>query len=195
MVTYDFDSTKPENTVLRQSVKAGEMVKRGTAVILTLNAKQKVVKIPDIIGLDSEEADKIVTAAGFNLLIYADGDHPYTTGKIYSQGPKPGLYAESGSDIVVLIDGGEEYTGPPVLNISDTNVSINAGEEFTLEIDAKGIEALSLISYEISEPKIAEVVFVDKKTLAMTFRGLSAGTTEITLSCKELKQVCTVSVR
>ena len=62
-------------------------------------------------------------------------------------------------------------------------------------IEAKNIQELSLVNYEISDPRVADVVKIDKKTLAMTFRGLKAGTTQITISCGELKQICTVTVQ
>ena len=88
-----------------------------------------------------------------------------------------------------------------------------------LGIEAKNIQELSLVNYEISDPRVADVVKIDKKTLAMTFRGLKAGTTQITIrkidkktlamtfrglkagttqitiSCGELKQICTVTVQ
>lgn len=194
-VTYEADNGKPKDEVLRQSVAAGETVRRGEAIVLTVNAADAVAEVPDITGLDLTEADRIVTEAGFHLLIYVDEEHPYTEGNVTAQGPKAGLSAPVGDDIVVLLGGREEvYTGPATLQLSQQSITLQKGQEFTLDIDTRGITDLALVNYEISNPSVADVVHIDKATLAMTFRGLSAGTTEVTISCGELKQICTITV-
>ena len=177
---YDSDASKEAGVVLRQNVRAGDGVVKGQEVILTVNAPDGVSRVPDVIGLEVEDADKLAQDAGLNLLIFVDRDHPYSEGKVYAQGPKSGTFIERGSDLVVFLTGKqEEPSGPPSLEISTHAATIE----------------LTLVNYEISDPQVADVVKIDKKTLAMTFRGLKAGTAQVVISCGELKQVCTVTVQ
>ena len=137
-----------------------------------------------------------VTSAGLNLLIFVDDAHPYSDGRVIAQGPKAGLYADNGSDLVVLLSGkGEDGIGPPAISISQQAVTLAKGEEFILEINTKNISNLSLVDYEITDANVVDVVHIDKKTLAMTFRGMAAGNAQIIISCGEIKQVCDVTVK
>ncbi len=193
---YDSDASKEADVVLRQNVRAGDGVVKGQEVILTVNAPDGVSRVPDVLGLEVEDADKLAQDAGLNLLIFVDRDHPYSEGKVYAQGPKSGTFIERGSDLVVFLTGKqEEPSGPPSLEISTHAATIGVGQEFVLGIEAKNIQELTLVNYEISDPQVADVVKIDKKTLAMTFRGLKAGTAQVVISCGELKQVCTVTVQ
>ena len=195
--TYETDTGKAEDTVLKQSIEPGSEAKKGSEIILTVNSAKQVSEVPDIIGLEVDEADKIVTEAGFNLLIYAGEENPYTTGTIFAQGPKAGLFAASGEDIVVLLSGSEEERSKntePELNISADEITIGLNEEFTLEIDLSNIKDLSAVEYEVGDPAVTDVVHIDKNTLAMTFKGHSEGRTEITILCGNLSRKCTVTV-
>ena len=195
-VTYDEESQQSSGTILRQSVRQGEPVQKGTVVTLVVNAENGLVKIPDIMGMELEEADSTVTSAGLNLLIFVDDAHPYSDGRVIAQGPKAGLYADNGSDLVVLLSGkGEDGSGPPAISISQQAVTLAKGEEFILEINTKNISNLSLVDYEITDANVVDVVHIDKKTLAMTFRGMAAGNAQIIISCGEIKQVCDVTVK
>ena len=197
-VTYDSDAEKPEGEILRQSIAAGESVKKGTEVLITVSTGKAIAPIPDIVGLDWRDADRAVTEAGFNLLVYVDDERfPHSDGKVYAQGPRAGVYAERGSDIVVLLDGEaapDDESGPPAIALSAESVSVGVGEEFDLEIDTRGVTDLKLVNYELSAPDVIEVTKIDTETLTMTFRAVSAGTVDITISCGELEKVCRVTV-
>ena len=128
-VTYDEESQQSSGTILRQSVRQGEPVQKGTVVTLVVNAENGLVKIPDIMGMELEEADSTVTSAGLNLLIFVDDAHPYSDGRVIAQGPKAGLYADNGSDLVVLLSGkGEDGSGPPAISLSQQAVTLAKGE-------------------------------------------------------------------
>lgn len=201
--TYETDVNKPKDEILKQSIEANAETKIGTAVILTVNSGTEIAAVPDLIGKDVQEADKLVTAAGFNLIIYADEEHPNTEGIVAAQGPKAGLYAEKGSDMVVILavdppqEGSAESSdgsAPPAVKISTDSAAIAVGEEFVLEIDLTGVENFAAVEYDISNTEIVDVVHIDKETLAMTFRGLAEGETDIVISYGELRQTCHVVV-
>ena len=129
------------------------------------------------------------------MIVFVDRDHPFSEGKVYAQGPKPGSFLERGGDIVVFLTGKqEEPSGPPELSISTHSANVNVGGELVLEVDARNIQELSLVNYEIEDPEVIEVVHIDTKTMALTVRGKAAGTTTLTITCGNLRQVCTVTV-
>lgn len=196
--TYESDANKPENEILKQSISSGSEVKKGTAVILTVNSAHQISQVPDIVGLDVEEAERMVKEAEFNLLIYAaDEEHSHQEGKVTAQGPQAGLYAAQGEDIVVILSGKEgnnDDVGEPELHISEEEITIGINEEFTLDIEYSNIKDLAAVEYEVGDPAVTDVTHIDKNTLAMTFKGYSEGKTDIIISCGELKQKCTVTV-
>ena len=189
-VTYEMNSGKQADEVLRQSVAAGEALREGEEITLTVSTTATVAAVPDIMGLNLAEADRIATDAGFHLLIYVDEAHPHTEGAVTAQGPPAGTAAAVGDDIVVLLGGRQAAA----LTLSQQAITLQKGEEFTLDVTAQGVTDLSLVNYEISAPSVADVVHIDKATLSMTIRGISAGTTDITVTCGDLTQTCTVTV-
>ena len=93
------------------------------------------------------------------------------------------------------IDRAALMSGAPSLTISPKTADIAVGEEFTLTVSAVGIDDLSMVNYDISDMTVVDVFKIDRKTLTMTFRGLSSGTAEITISCGKLRQTCAVTVK
>lgn len=206
MFTYDTDAGKEKDIILSQSISAGSEVKPGTEILLTVNSRDTVVKVPDIIGLELEEADRLAKEAGMNLLIYVDDDHPYSDGRVTAQGPKAGLAAEKGADLVVLMSGNgqaAESSAPsgstsgssgPDIKISPENVTIRKGEQFVLTIDVSGIDDLSRVEYDISDESVVGAIHVDKSTLDMTYLGVSPGTAQIRIYCGSIERICNVTV-
>ena len=193
---YDTDIAKPDGTVIGQSLAAGTEVPKGTSAVITVNAAGGVARVPAIVGMELDEADRLVKNAGLNLLIFVDRDHPFSEGQVYAQGPKAGLFLEKGGDVVVFLTGKQESaSGAPSLTISPKTADIAVGEEFTLTVSAVGIDDLSMVNYDISDMTVVDVFKIDRKTLTMTFRGLSSGTAEITISCGKLRQTCAVTVK
>ena len=197
--TFESDSSKPEGQVLKQSIDPQTDVHMGTTIIICINSAKGTAAVPDIVGKDISEADQIVTEAGFNLIIYADEEHPYTEGRVAAQGPKPGLYAEKGSDMVVIltkdaVDKKPEDTEPPSIKLSDETVAIGVNEEFILEIDLSNVQDFASVEYDISDPSVVDVVHINKETLALTCRGLAPGSADIVISFGDLEQKCHVTV-
>ena len=195
---YDTDKTKTDGIVLKQSISAGSEIAVGTKVLITVNSGSSVVTVPDIIGLTVEEADKKAEQAGLNLLIYVDDDHPYKEGRVSAQGPHAGLTAEKGSDLVVLLMNEKEESSQapekPDITISPESVTLQKGETFKLDIKTKGIDDLYKVEYDISDISVIEAIHIDKKTLAMTFIGKSAGSAEIKINCDDIVRTCRVTV-
>lgn len=67
--TKSYESSRFRNTILRQSVAAGDTVARGTVVNLAVSdgLGSRIVNVPDIIGMRLSEAQQSITKAGLRV--------------------------------------------------------------------------------------------------------------------------------
>lgn len=67
--TKSYESSRFRNTILRQSVAAGDSVDRGTVVNLTVSdgLGSRIVDVPDVVGLRLSEAQQTITRAGLRV--------------------------------------------------------------------------------------------------------------------------------
>ena len=89
--TYKYEETDDEskiNTVASTDPKAGDTVKSGDTVTITLykGVAQKMAKVPDVKGYTKEDAESELKSLGFNNIEYEyDFDDKVTEGKVISQ--------------------------------------------------------------------------------------------------------------
>lgn len=67
--TKSYESSRFRNTILRQSVAAGDSVARGTVVNLAVSdgLGSRIVEVPDVVGLRLSEAQQTITKAGLRV--------------------------------------------------------------------------------------------------------------------------------
>lgn len=67
--TKSYESSRFRNTILRQSVAAGDSVDRGTVVNLAVSdgLGSRIVEVPEIVGLRLSEAQQTITRAGLRV--------------------------------------------------------------------------------------------------------------------------------
>ena len=67
--TKSYESSRFRNTILRQSVAAGDSVARGTVVNLAVSdgLGSRIVEVPDVVGLRLSEAQQTITRAGLRV--------------------------------------------------------------------------------------------------------------------------------
>ena len=102
-------STKPENTVITQSVEAGSTADKGTVIDVEVSdGKGKEMKeVPYLIGKDVETAKSEIIAAGFKVgNIYYEESDEYPKNTITSQQYKSGEELEEGTAIDIVVSKG-----------------------------------------------------------------------------------------
>lgn len=67
--TKSYESSRFRNTILRQSVAAGDSVARGTVVNLAVSdgLGSRIVEVPNVVGLRLSEAQQAITKAGLRV--------------------------------------------------------------------------------------------------------------------------------
>ncbi len=101
------DSEKPAGTVTRQDPRPGTVLPMGAAVtywVSTGRPPESVV--PDVLGLDQEEARAAIVEAGFSPRVIrepcADSGCP-GPGKVWKQSPPAGSQAAKGSEVTIWV--------------------------------------------------------------------------------------------
>lgn len=131
-VVVKVTSTKPEDTVLSQSVEAGNTAEKGTKIDVEVSdGKGKEMKeVPMLIGLDVEQAKADIIAAGFKVGNIAYEEDPnYQKNVVSSQQYIAGTELEEGSSIDITISKGAPEIVIPDDDGSDDTVTDETPEE------------------------------------------------------------------
>ena len=128
---YDYDQTVPEGSVIRQSVKAGADVTRGTEVKIVICSTEGLILVTDVKGMDAEAARKTLEASGLKVMIEEVYGTDEDAGKVISQLPAAASYQKPDTTVVLTVSkGAKRTTVPNVVGMSRseaTAVLKNAG--------------------------------------------------------------------
>lgn len=96
--------------VLRQSVNKGEKIPKDEEIILYISKGPEDVKVPNVVGMDKDQAEKTLTKAGFKVTKAYEFDDKVEKDQVISTDPEAGTKAASGSTIKIVISNGAEET-------------------------------------------------------------------------------------
>ena len=112
--SYKYSSEYDAGIIFEQSVAAGEQVKQGTAVVLTVSRGTQMAEVPDVGGLDADEAKKQLEEAGFKVetvTVYNDGSYtPNTVKRRGGIAPAQGESIPYGDTVIIQVYGETETT-------------------------------------------------------------------------------------
>ena len=126
------DDIAAEGCVLKQSVKAGEYVKKGDSVILTVNKSDGLtdvsvstekVKVPDIVGMKMTEAANLLKESKLRIsIVEAQYSDEHEAGTVLVQETKAQTSVPAGTVINVTVSlGKQQYVVPDVLYMPEQN--------------------------------------------------------------------------
>ncbi|MDE5995392.1 MAG: PASTA domain-containing protein, partial [Eubacterium sp.] len=111
----DFSKDVEEGLVFEQSVKAGEEVAKGAAIVLTVSKGIETVAVQDVGGLAKDDAIKKLEEDGFKVNVVTiyndDNDTPNTVRKRNGMAPAAGEEIAKGEEVVIQVYG-ETVTEP-----------------------------------------------------------------------------------
>ncbi|MGN1443305.1 MAG: PASTA domain-containing protein [Acutalibacteraceae bacterium] len=105
---YQFESSDDyaKNAVISQSIPAGQTVNQGTTIILVISTGPEKVKLPDVIGMDYEQARITLEEKGFKVnKEIKNNDGNETPGKVYTMSLVAGLEFEKGTEVTLVVWG------------------------------------------------------------------------------------------
>ena len=105
------ESDEPRNQVLAQSPEAGMAVAEGSTILLTLSDGPE--SVPDVIGLEQQEAEQRIRDAGFNPVVREDNSSTEPKGTVVDQSPKGDQKVPQDTDVNIFVSTYEEPTEEP----------------------------------------------------------------------------------
>lgn len=111
---YEYNADYEAGTVYAQSVKAGETVPQGSAIVLTVSKGTEMATVPDVGTLTADEATKQLENLGFKVKtvsVYNNGNYtPDTVKKSGGTAPAAGESVAKGETVIIQVYGEVETT-------------------------------------------------------------------------------------
>ena len=98
------DDEKEPNTVLAMSPAAGSEVERGATVTLTIAKEPEQIEIPDVLGEQADDAERVVEQAGFRVRRREQSvDGPEGDDVVLETSPPAGEKRDKGSRVTLVV--------------------------------------------------------------------------------------------
>jgi serine/threonine-protein kinase len=114
-----FDKDRPAGIVLGQSPDPGQVLPKGTQVVIEVSRGAQRLAIPSVVGLPETDALRIITDLGLNVAIeeVPDAALTYQPGEVVAQQPGAGSSVEPGATVVLRVYKPEPITVPDLLGL------------------------------------------------------------------------------
>jgi serine/threonine-protein kinase len=133
-------ATVPVGEVSRTDPAAGSRVFKGSSVTIYLSLGPKQLKVPDVIGLSSQEARSLLSDSGFTVGSIGNFFSPEPTGQVFGLSAEAGAILNQGSVIDILVSMGPlpEIAGLPVEEaralLGELDLRVDETEVFNNEV-------------------------------------------------------------
>ncbi len=105
------ESDAAKNTTVGTEPGSGQLVEEGSTVVVLYSDGPE--QVPNVIGLQQEEAEARLTAAGFQPVVREEAATTEPRGTVVDQFPEPGDSEEQGEEVVIFVSTYEEPTVDP----------------------------------------------------------------------------------
>ena len=104
-VVEEYNSSKPNGTIIGQSVPAGQSVEKGSKIILTVSKGSEMVELPlTLVGMNYDDAKALLSDLGFSVEKREDSnDGSKTAGQVSAVIPVAGKTYEKGTTVVLRV--------------------------------------------------------------------------------------------
>lgn len=126
--TKSYESSRFRNTILRQSVAAGDTVSRGTVVNLAVSdgLGSRIVEVPDVVGLRLSEAQQTITKAGLRVgEVRFQPSREFTPNTVISYSPDEEELTEGESLLLIVAERFDAREAVESGAIIDDSTSVN----------------------------------------------------------------------
>jgi beta-lactam-binding protein with PASTA domain len=112
-VSYVYDSAVQAGKVTAQTPAASEKVAVGSAVNLTVSMGAQQGQVPNVIGLSQDDANAVITAAGFKVTTVKATSSNVPPGDVVAQSPAAGVVTTAGSTVTITVSTGPAPASAP----------------------------------------------------------------------------------
>ncbi|MDQ2816871.1 MAG: Stk1 family PASTA domain-containing Ser/Thr kinase [Candidatus Eremiobacteraeota bacterium] len=107
------DSAAPEGLVFASNPPAGERLRAGQSVSLTVSAGAPELRVPDVVGRDLQSASALLSAAGFRIKTGPGVYSSLRRGSVIKTVPAPGAASDRGATIMLFASAGPQTAEVP----------------------------------------------------------------------------------
>jgi serine/threonine-protein kinase len=104
----------PKSTVIRTDPAAGQPAKRGQVITVFVSSGPPVISVPNVTGKSKDEAQQMLTSAGFTANFVDDYSDTVAEGKVIGTSPPANTSAVKFSSVSVVLS-----KGPAIVTIPD----------------------------------------------------------------------------
>jgi eukaryotic-like serine/threonine-protein kinase len=119
----EVNSDKPQNTVIAQDPKPGDVVEEGSTVRINVSAGPKPIGVPSVLGQAYESAAAQLQGAGF-AVARRDADSNQPGGTVIDQSPAGGETAAKGATITLTVSKGPTTAAVPDVTSLDRDTAV-----------------------------------------------------------------------
>jgi len=128
-----FSATVARGLVADQSKEPDDVVVQGTTIVLTVSKGVERVTVPNVVDKTEQEANQILTTAGFTVTTQRADNDTVPAGKVISQTPKDGTKVDKGSAVTIVVS-----NGPPKVQVP--NLQCKTRKQANDLLAAKGLQ-------------------------------------------------------
>jgi serine/threonine-protein kinase len=127
-----FDPDRPAGIVVSQSPEPGQILPKGSQVVVAVSHGIQRITIPSVVGLRESDALRIGTDLGLNVAIeqVRDASSAYQPGEVVSQQPGAGSSVELGTTIILQVYDPRPVTVPDLrgLNLEQALIALDQAD-------------------------------------------------------------------
>ncbi len=145
----DVFDPSPPGTVTGQNPRAGEEVRSGTPIDLTVSRGPETATVPDVVGQSEADATAILANQGFRVARIEDFNDEFPQGHVFDQDPDAGETRESGSTVTIFVSRGPQTFAMPdvrgmteaqaVDELEDRGLNVQVIRRQTFRADERGV--------------------------------------------------------
>ena len=128
------DDNVPEKYVIKQSVQELDEIDPSSEVVITVSLGAAEIPVPDVAGRSVEEADTILTDAGFNTTHSYELSESVEKNYVIGTDPEAGSGAASGSTIKIIVSNGPKEVQVPDLRNLTEEAAVSTLESLKLAV-------------------------------------------------------------
>ena len=205
---YVKDKKNKKHTVTSQDKEAGSSTGAGDKITVTVATDKDVVTVPDVKGKKQEDARKELEKSGFNVVIVESEWGRYGKDAVTSQSPYNGMTVEKGASVTIVVCTSDKKSDYYILGqlgemtVDPEEKTVNAGEQFELEITLETNGNTVFLSPDISDRSVVKFIGEGDNELTdgvykgtFIFEAVEEGTADIAIKCADKKAACKVTVR
>ncbi len=138
-----YDDNVGIGKVISQSIEAGSEVEAGTAITLTISLGPAAFELPDVVGMDLEEAEKVLNDKGLIVHFEYVKNNDVPENQVVSMDIEAGTDVKPGDEVTLEISSGKD-----TVDVAD--ITGMTAAEAVKKLEEQGFTVVTLENYDVN---------------------------------------------